>query len=80
MQMKRALVGLSVAGLVGLAALALFSRDLKAEGPGDAPWGFSMSNLDTTCKPCDDFYEFAMGGWLKSESDPTGVCDVGHVQ
>ncbi len=30
----------------------------------DANWGFSMSNLDKTCKSCDDFYQFAMGGWI----------------
>jgi len=36
----------------------------------DANWGFAMSNLDKTCKPCDDFYQFAMGGWMKSNPIP----------
>jgi putative endopeptidase len=36
----------------------------------DANWGFTMSNLDKTCKPCDDFYQFAMGGWMKSNPIP----------
>jgi putative endopeptidase len=33
-------------------------------------WGFSTSNLDKSCKPCDDFYEFAMGGWMKNNPIP----------
>ncbi len=41
-------------------------RTVKA----DANWGFAMSNLDKTCKPCDDFFQFAMGGWMKSNPIP----------
>jgi len=37
---------------------------------GDAPWGFSLTNMDRTCKPCDDFYQFAMGGWMKANPIP----------
>jgi putative endopeptidase len=33
-------------------------------------WGFSTANLDKSCKPCDDFYQFAMGGWMKSNPIP----------
>src|ERR1700733_15172998 len=43
-----------------------------ADAAGDTPgyWGFAMSNLDRTCKPCDDFFEFAMGGWMKANPIP----------
>src|SRR5256885_12055604 len=32
--------------------------------------GFDAANLDRTCKPCDDFYQFAVGGWLKNNPIP----------
>jgi len=45
---------------------------LRAKGAGDegSSWGFSEANLDRTCKPCDDFNQFAMGGWMKSNPIP----------
>jgi putative endopeptidase len=52
-----------------LACLAV----LKARGStGDSTnaWGFSTTNLDRSCKSCDDFYEFAMGGWMKNNPIP----------
>src|SRR6202023_2970461 len=33
-------------------------------------WGFATTNLDKACKPCDDFYQFAMGGWMKNNPIP----------
>jgi putative endopeptidase len=36
----------------------------------DRDWGFSLSNLDRSCKPCENFYEFAMGGWMKANPIP----------
>ena len=57
--------------MIALAAVLLFSSHLSAKAAGDAPsWGFSLSNLDRTCKPCDDFYEFAMGSWMKANPIP----------
>ncbi|XP_035223651.1 neprilysin-2-like, partial [Stegodyphus dumicola] len=29
-----------------------------------------LSNLDETAKPCDDFYKFACGGWIKRQNIP----------
>src|ERR1700752_2187955 len=35
-----------------------------------ASHAFDVVNLDRTCKPCDDFYQFAVGGWLKNNPIP----------
>jgi putative endopeptidase len=70
MQMRRFLRGVVCAALVCVAGLSIPSGKLRAKEAADAPWGFSLSNLDATCKPCDDFYEFAMGGWMKANPIP----------
>ena len=43
---------------------------LRASGGDTSGWGFSTTNLDRSCKPCDDFYQFAMGGWMKGNPIP----------
>jgi putative endopeptidase len=48
----------------GAAEIALAGADT----PGY--WGFDTANLDKSCKPCDDFYRFAMGGWMKANPIP----------
>jgi putative endopeptidase len=57
--------------LFALAALLLVAVHIPAKAAGDSSsWGFSLSNLDKSCKPCDNFYEFAMGGWMKANPIP----------
>jgi len=58
--------------IVGCCAdLALVDVRASARA-ADAPgyWGFDTANLDKSCKPCDDFFQFAMGGWMKSNPIP----------
>jgi len=38
-------------------------------GPA-SPHGIDPSNMDTTCKPCEDFFHYADGGWLKNNPVP----------
>ena len=69
---RRILAGLSVSAIILLAAFLIFSgRNASASAAADSSsWGFDRSNLDPACKPCDDFYQFAMGGWIKSHPIP----------
>src|ERR1700731_3695246 len=53
---------------VGLAVTEGRASSRAADSPGY--WGFDTANLDKTCKPCDDFFQFAMGGWMKNNPIP----------
>ena len=52
-------------------SVAVAGMQSAARTAGSAAyWGFDTSNLDRSCKPCDDFYQFAMGGWMKANPIP----------
>ena len=63
----------SILAVMGVLAVGLAGVGLNGARRGAdraKPWGFSTANLDRTCKPCDDFYQFSMGGWMKANPIP----------
>src|SRR5467141_3924995 len=70
----------SILAVVAVLALALAGAGLRASpAAADKPnsWGFDTANLDKGCKPCDDFFQFAMGGWMKSNPIPPAYSSWG---
>ena len=58
----------AAAGFPGIAADTCFAPPADA---GDASGhGFDLANLDRSVRPCDNFYDFAAGGWVKSNPVP----------
>ena len=44
---------------------------------GNSRSGFERSNLDETCLPCQDFYGYANGGWLRKNPIPAAFSSWG---
>jgi putative endopeptidase len=70
MKLRRSAAMLLSFSIVAVCAVLTISAGSASMAAGDASWGFSLTNLDRTCKPCDDFYQFAMGGWMKANTIP----------
>ncbi|HTJ27938.1 MAG TPA: M13 family metallopeptidase [Candidatus Limnocylindria bacterium] len=67
---------LGAAALCALIAAALPSFTITARA-ADEPAAMSApaldpANLDPTCAACDDFYQYATGGWRKAHTIPAG--------
>lgn len=57
----------------------VFAVAASAQGPVQkAP--LDRANIDTTCSACDDFYEFANGGWLSRAKIPAAYPEYGAFQ
>ncbi|HZE07500.1 MAG TPA: M13 family metallopeptidase N-terminal domain-containing protein, partial [Gemmatimonadaceae bacterium] len=57
----------------------VFAVAVSAQSPVQkAP--LDRANLDTTCSACDDFYEFANGGWLSRAKIPAAYPEFGAFQ
>jgi len=67
----RALGAVAFAALVATSLPNALTGARAASPVANAP-AIDTSNFDPTCKPCDDFYQFATGGWSKRTTLPTG--------
>jgi predicted metalloendopeptidase len=70
MKLGRSAAMLLFFSVVAFCAVLTISAGSATKAAADKSWGFSLANLDSTCKPCDDFYQFAMGGWMKANTIP----------
>jgi putative endopeptidase len=67
----RALGAVALTALIATSLPNAVTRAWAASPVANVP-AIDTSNLDPTCKPCDDFYQFAAGGWTKRTTLPAG--------
>ena len=60
-----------------LAVLAINVTLAQGRGAARTPGVIDRANLDTTCAPCANFYQFANGGWLSKTSIPADKSSLG---
>ncbi len=80
MQISRLIVrALGAAALAALVATTLPQLGARAASAPAAAPVLDPSNIDPTCKACDDFYQFATGGWQKRNPIPPGHASWGSL-
>jgi putative endopeptidase len=59
-----------------LVLLACVAANTSAQNSGR----FDVKRMDTTCKPCEDFYQFVNGNWIKDNPVPAAYSRWGTFQ
>ncbi|WP_460581851.1 M13 family metallopeptidase [Hymenobacter arcticus] len=61
---------LATLGLGSLAATTAFGPPVRRPAPPQQGVGINLANIDQSVSPCEDFYHYANGNWLKSNPVP----------
>ncbi len=69
--MKKILLGLIGASLLFACENAPKDNKIEEAKTVNTALAFKLSNLDTTEKACDNFYQYAIGGWLEENPIPS---------
>jgi putative endopeptidase len=56
---------------------AITAESDSGDSTGQTTHGFDLANLDKSVSPCDDFFKFADGGWLKANPIPPAYSSWG---
>lgn len=64
---------------IGILCLLGIMSSCKQKGTGKTV-GFDVSTMDTTVSPCDDFDQFANGGWKKNTKIPSTEASWGAFE
>lgn len=72
---------LILASLFSIVFTTTISRNSKADTSSKAAVsGFDLTNLDKSCKPCEDFFQYASGGWIANNPIPAAFPRWGNFQ